>query len=258
MAKKAKKKARSNSARSIVERIRKRVEEGGDSAQSKYCRFGEPKKVGGAKVSTIVVKLLGAHEEMLIHFFTTVDGEIRVERCSRDRALPRSLRRSCELCKKVKKLRARGKKRLADRQSARFDCAWNAIQLFPKIEPYEDADGAMRPRIFEHRWTIYERLGDLGGSYPSLFSRSKGKTLIVKKIQKGKQTKYVGDVGKTYTLTPEERKMELWDLAEEKMPREEDELRELIGLGPLHKGESGDPEDENVVDEEELLEDGEF
>ena len=250
---------------SIVDKVRKRVEGSGggerDWTEGKYISFPPfpmEKRLEGVQ---LVVRLLQPnYEEKVIHFFKDAEGDIKVERCRKDRSLPKKFRRkTCVLCEKSKALAKRGKARAAEMTKRQSNFLWNAFVVGQ--EPYEDEEGVRWCKVFNHKWTVLEGISEILGDYGNIMKKKSGRTIaIIRQRKRGKkrdQISYKVKVGEKYKLSEEERSWNLWDLEEEYPPREEEELLELLGIKSEEKeiDESTEDEDDELeIDEDELEE----
>jgi len=211
--------------------------------------------------SRIEVRLLGKCMEARVHMFSGADSSFHRFVCEKrwlvgDKPKFKKSEDRCPICKHIEKLLEEGKNKKADRMKAQSVFVWNAIN---KTDP-NNSDGELDTKIFEHKWQVFEGIGEILEDRDDAFDEEDGIGIIVKKIVKGggkkKNTKYKAKEGSAWPLSDEEKALELKDLWKfYKFPDDPQKLSSALGIDieEFSEKDSDEGDDEDDEDSEEDL-----
>ncbi len=259
----AKKKKKSKKGLSLVEKVRKRLEEGGggyDYRTGKY--IGYPEMPSGAKSAKVHIDLRlypPTYIEHVVHWMKHPDGAFRPLRCQVDKFLKDERQEYCLMCLRNMWLASKGKKGevLASRQNRTSTWLWNALLI--GAPPFRDPDSEeLYTKIFGHGWGVFKSVGDIMDVRKNIASAKRGWIIRVTKRVKGGKTEYGAQAVKKRPLTEEEVALNRWNLDEEQPFIDDKALCEELELnrGKLLKLRE-EPEEEEPEEEEEEPEEDE-
>jgi len=235
---------------SIIEGIRGRLT--GRAAGGLFVRVQEKQKN--------VLRLLGPCMELGVHNFNAKDGKWNKVICSKKLLVGKTptviKNKNCIVCSHVADLIRRGKTKTAEKLKVQTIFSWNAIF---KNDP-NDENGELIAKIFEHRWQVFEGVGDILEDTDDFQDPDSGIGIIVRKRVKGvgerKQTSYSVVAGEEWPLSKTERKLELRDLNDfYRFPKDTAPIADALGIEREEFAEEEDDEEEEEEDAEEEKED---
>ena len=235
---------------SIIEGIRGRLT--GRAAGGLFVRVQEKQKN--------VLRLLGPCMELGVHNFNAKDGKWIKVICSKKLLVGKTptviKNKNCIVCPHVADLIRRGKTKTAEKLKVQTIFSWNAIF---KNDP-NDENGELIAKIFEHRWQVFEGVGDILEDTDDFQDPDSGIGIIVRKRVKGvgerKQTSYSVVAGEEWPLSKTERKLELRDLNDfYRFPKDTAPIADALGIEREEFAEEEDDEEEEEEDTEEEKED---
>lgn len=238
--------SRENDRSSIIEGIRGRLT--GRAAGGLFVRVQEKQKN--------VLRLLGPCMELGVHNFNAKDGKWNKVICSKKLLVGKtptvSRNKNCIVCSHVADLIRRGKTKTAEKLKVQTIFSWNAIF---KNDPNDENDELIA-KIFEHRWQVFEGIGDILEDTDDFQDPVSGIGIIVRKRVKGvgeyKQTSYSVVAGEEWPLSKTEKRLELKDLNDfYRFPKDTAPIADALGIEREEFAEEEDEEEEDTEEEKE-------
>jgi len=251
MAKKGKKKKKSSGSNkgSIVAGIKARLS--GGSTGGLFVVVKEKTKN--------ILRLLGPCLEAQIHWWQDSKGNWKKCVCSKrwlTQEKPSWIKPKggCLVCKFKESLLRKNKPKTAEKFDPQTVFAWNSIF---KNDPHNE-DGELDSKIFEHKWQVFEGIGDILEDRDDFQDPKNGIGIIVRKKVKGhgkkKNTSYTVAEGPVWPLTKEERNLELKDLDKFYAFPKAKNIADALGIElEDFEEEDVDDEDDELDSEEEII-----